>query len=541
MCHAAFQQNNLPPAACPVSPLIVHLQYSDPSAAHYSWLRQALDATFDTHVARLGALITSPLAKNATYAAQAAEETAGALAESVVPQGPNADVPMAAAAFLQRLIDRFPALLFSQSMIASALQAVADAEARQVGAPGVIGAFSGPEASLARTTMLKVVQQAAAAAPGPAEAVLVEHTRHLAGKGGNHAAIAVRFTPEVMQAVHAGRLLCSLPDVSGPYKGIVAWSMKVHALGAVSGLEAAGLDGDVVGQATAALLDAIKFAAPDAQLAAKLVDTAAAVVRHQGSPVVPAAVQLLAWSPLARFSLPVIQAASMAWHWLLAAVDSDVQRSLLNEIIAAWKASQQKGLGLFASKASGATQDAEGTKDTQHGIAVHHAWVVFFAEVWRARRHDVAIGNSAIHSTYAELVGSSICCSSNSLTMNPASAAARFRLLKLALSYVCQAARAKPTDKIGDLSPVEAYRCIVRMALDWFANAVAWHEDTKEFSHEAAAAVFDLAALLRKAPSLVPADPALDELNNALTAADTTLLQLLLGAGKHEIALEKLY
>jgi len=265
-----------------------------------------------------------------------------------------------------------------------------------------------------------------------------------------------------------------------------------------------------------------------------MIEAAAAIVTHPGSPVVLSAIQLLAWVPLARLTPPVVQAASMAWHWLLAATDDDLQCALLEEIASAWMASQRQGLGLFAewSPGKGASRNSEDSLDLLQAIAAHHAWIIFFAEVWRSRRHDVAVGGLGIQSTFDSLISSSLgTVFDASLTTHPSSAGARFRLLRLALSYICQSARAKPDRNIGDITSADAFLRVVFTALGWFAEPVAWHEAGRETAAEAAAAVDDFAQQLRRTSSLIPADPALKELTEALGDPSTELLEQLLAAG----------
>jgi phosphatidylinositol 4-kinase A len=527
--------------ACPLTTVLAHMQYSTTGSLGYPWLARILAATFDAYIDRLIQYAASNEVATTTFALAAAEETARLLTGALVFHGYNNDLPKAAYQLLTRLITSFPGLLFSEAAFEAALRAVGEHDAQQSTASGHESSFSVVNKlnrSLPRAWMLKLVGDAAAAAPSTAEAVVVEHLRTLAAQGGRHAAVVVVLAPEVMHAVQTGRLSCSLPDVSGPFKGLVAWSAKVGSLGAVVGL-GEGLgdqvpEANVVHVCARALLSAIQEGATDRILEQRCAEAAAAIVQYDSSPAAMPLLRIIAWLPLARDNVRVMQATVAVWHWLLAAGSSTLRDALFQQIAAAWQSSVAQRLGMFSRTARNSDVDAETGQDEAsvlQSISGHHCLVVFLTEVWRSKQHVVLAARSHLYTALCQILSASLGNIHDCpITAHPAAIAARFRLLHLAIAFSCSAVR-MPSRLPHGFSCTQLYKCVVESALAWFANPVSWYEAGKKEGLEAAAAIRDFATIVRQAPGLIGptrAHTAVKSLANEMRSPHAVLLQNLL-------------
>lgn len=621
VCEATFQHRSHPAGFSPLEPVCTHMQYSLVTNAEYPWLKQTLVAAFSAQVKRLATLSTAGGA-DAEYVARAIETTAEVLTANLKTQGPNEDVARTAYTLLESLTSRFPGLLFSNSVFAAALHAVAEQEgladsfkpayeqlppsAATLHSTNLANSNSSfASASLPRVRMVELVRQAAAIAPGPAEALVLEMIRHLGAKGGRHASIAMQFTAEVMQALHAGRSHCSLPDLTGSFKGLVAWSVKLHALGTVSGLNAAENDGagmvggGVVARCARALLGAVQESAPDKILISKIIDGAAAIVRDEVDSAVPPLLRLLAWTPLSKFVPEVMAASCMVWHWLLAVSSPALKQTLLEEIAAAWIASKEQRLGLFdvedtlnevAAGQKTGTSAENGIHQQQQenqipreerdietqlaGIQAHHAWAVFFSEIWRCQHYESAGSSFSLNTTLGRMLDASLGGIDDSpLNQHPSAIGARFRFLQLALSFICvgskETSHASSTSAaaVDESSPssthielensrssagttfisgtstttttksgynrVVLYKRIISSALAAFnGSKVRWYEGDRTSLREATNSINDFSVLLRQAPFLVAAtsrsDALAPRLRVEMESSPTVLLKFLL-------------
>ena len=529
------------------------MQVSQVTSQEYPWLKEVLTKSFMIQIKRLSSLTKSGDNADAAYAAHAAVTAAEVLTGALSSAGPNQDVPKTAFTLLEALIDSFPMLLFSTPVFAAALHAVAESE-------GFSGGLTSHQEqsisftrahSLPREHMIRLVHRAAVLAPGPAEALALEMVRHLSNKGTRYASIAMQFAAQVMQSLHSGRKECFLPDISGTFKGLVAWSFKLHALGVVSGLSSAEeQDGDstpegVVGRCARALLSSVREGVTDKQLVARMVEAGAAVVSNELNPTVPTVLRLLAWSPLSRFIPEVMSASIMTWLWLLAVGDGPMKATLMDEIAAAWTASVDQRIGLFdvvndkkERRNSASALVSDDISVQLAAIQAHHAWVVFFTEVWQSQRHDRSPGCLSLRSSIGRILDASLgSIDASPMSLHPAAIGARFRLLHLALSYVCASDRPSPDIPDGS-SQMQFYRRVVLTALQSFNTPVSWYESDRETLREAAAAVKDFSSLLHQAPSLVTAagaqgiDPTREALGKLMGGPASKLLLFLLPIGK---------
>lgn len=537
VCHAAFQCKEVPVAPSPLASVVVHMQYSTSDAVEYSLLKKTLVAAFNSHVCRLAMLSSHESTESKSisttgYPAQASEETSQVLIDALVLPGPNTDVPATCAMLLEKLVERFPSLLFSEKTLGAVLEAVGKMEAHAASPPpttisssshvaaphlqrdqmtisfdadsgsvhalapanasttatmgsslGVNTSPAAPTADIARSYMFFLIKRAASISPAVTEAIVIERIRHLASLGSAYAGAAVKFAPDVMQAIQMGRETCPLPELSGAYKGLLSWSMKIHATGLVSGTAEVQEDSDIdiVSIIGRRLYKGMQSGTPTRDLISKMVDTAAAIITYEGSSAVPPLLTLLAWTPVSRFVPDVMRASIMTWHWLLARCSNRRFHALLKEILQAWQASKDQNLGVFQQKSSlseGNTASSA-SKDLSSSILdalhCHHAWIVFFTEVWRSRRPGIG---STFESIFARVVASSIgYYDDEALSVHLAACAPRFRMLHLALEFVCCCFGTHRDRMPGGLEdPVEVYRKIVQTALRWFGEDVAWYQ-----------------------------------------------------------------
>lgn len=529
------------------------MQVSQVTSQEYPWLKEILTKAFVIQIKRLATLTKSNDNLDAAYAESAAGTTAEILTAALSSSGPNQDVPKTAFTLVKTLIDSFPALLFSSRVFAAALHAVAESE----GVSGTLTSHqerpidNSPTHSLPREHMIRLVHHAAVIAPGPAEALALEMVRHLSNRGARYASVAMQFAAQVMQSLHSGRQECFLPDISGSFKGLVAWSVKLHALGVVTGLSAAEEDGNsptsggVVARCARVLLSSLRDGATDKMLVGRMVEAAAAVVSDDLNPAVSPVLRLLAWTPLSRFIPEVMSASIMVWLWLLAVGDGPTKAALMDDISAAWAASIDQRIGLF-DLVNGRKESRRSTMTISDDVSVqlaairaHHAWVVFLTEVWQSQRHDRSPGCLSLRGSIGRILDASLGGIDESpLSLHPAAIGARFRLLHLALSYICAADR--PTPELPDSShQMHFYRRVVLTALQTFNTSVSWYESDRETLREAAAAVRDFSSLLRQAPSLViaaadePKDPTVEALKKLMEGHATKLLLFLLPIGTY--------
>ena len=182
--------------------------------------------------------------------------------------------------------------------------------------------------------------------------------------------------------------------------------------------------------------------------------------------------------------------ATASWNWLISGGSLEVQQAALGEITDAWLATATQRMGLFAPhpgaaepppKMSAAAGDGaaaggdDGGDALLQGVVAHHAWVVFLVEIWNARRQDLSGLQTAVAGQYWRLLAGTL-LSQQPLCRHPASAGARFRLLHLALRFMCAGVRAPADQRAPAFDALALYRGILAATLDWFAGPVAWHE-----------------------------------------------------------------
>lgn len=481
-----------PSYGCPVEPVLEHMRHSLATATEYPWLKQTLSVVFSTQMQTLKRYLASPTRseEKEIYAADLLDNTLDVLSPFLISHGPYNDVPESAFDLLTDLTRRYPALLFKPRALSSAFQAI------------TVAAASDSDSSLVRKYVLDFVKRAASISPGPAEALVVETLRHMAVREWRQPEIAVRFTPAVVQAVDQGRRLCSLPDVSRPYTGFIAWSAKVNAMGSINGLITAesclgGLPGGAAACSGKFLIDAFRDAAPDRLVIPKLIQATAVILGNEVSTLTAQLIRLVTWAPLLKFDPEIMAAATMCWHWLLASGNTEVKACVMESLVSAWISSRDENMGMFRRTANIEESDI-------HGVRAHHAWVIFFLEVWVAHRYDVNITSSPIQFAVRKLLESSIYGMEPSvINDHHITLGARFRLLQLSLNFTCfiKENGAAVAGYLGN-NAVKLFSQTIFNALSWFAKPISWFESKPEESLELVASMQDFAAELSKAMGL---------------------------------------
>lgn len=518
-CIASYH----PSYGCSVEPVLEHMRHSLTTATEYPWLKQTLSIVFSTQMQTLKRYLASPVRSEEKdmYAADLLNATLEVLTPFLISHGPYNDVPNSAFDLLTDLTRQYPALLFEDRALSSAFQAI------------TMAAANDNDSSLVRKYVLDLVKRAASISPGPAEALVVETLRHMAVREWRQPEIAVRFTPAVVQAVDQGRRLCSLPDVSRPYTGFIAWSAKVNAMGSINGLNTAescvgGLPGGAAACCGRFLIDAFRDAAPDRLIIPKFIQATAVIVGNEISPLTAHLLRLVTWGQLLKFDSEIMAAATMCWHWLLAAGNTEVKTLVMESLVSAWISSRDEKMGMFRRNAKVEESDIQ-------GVRAHHAWVVFFLEIWVAHRYDVQMTSSPFQNAIHKLLDSSICSmepiliSDHHITLG-----ARFRLLQLALNFAgFIKENGAVTSTFAGSSATQIFSRTLFNALSWFAQPISWFESKAEESLELVAAMQDFADELSKAMTIFIGDILPSASGQSTLEEQGLLLKFLLKIGEN--------
>jgi len=517
--------NDLRVDRSPIDHCIIHAQFSLPGSCEYEWYEDIIQVVFAKYLDRLGVLKASASQDEEAFAVDAAAYTAALLIESLVQQGPNDDIPKLMVHLLQMILPSFPSLFFLSETINGALRAVAtEQQMNRVSARSIPlevvprtarGGFhthngssnQSMKATTASVYLLDLIRNAASRAPSVIEAIVGETLRHMAVAGVDGDNITSSITPSVMEALQLGQADCSLPDSMGVFRGVIAWSAKIRALGVVHGLMLQGRDGNqVLQQRTRDLIANVERGAPANVICDSILDLAASCVALRDESQAEAPLQLLAWVPLMLVDDDIMKSACLAWHWIIAACP-EMAPSLLDGITNAWCSKQNVGIGIFDRDPSTESEDLRNCIDVQR------TWIVFWTEIWRSsgdRRGALVVPSGGTAATTAAAsppwnleshmirIAESVVGDTDASNLNkePYSCSTRFRLLNLILE-ILRASHAIRELKPGDDSLVASrYSDVVGAALSWFAAPVAWIETAPEMAMESYVAVKEFGALL---------------------------------------------
>lgn len=392
IAHASLQDCSLPAMRSPLDSIIVHSQFSLSKSSEYAWYKEIIRASFSKYTKRLQELHDSSSPMEEEQALESAKYATGIMIESLVQQGPNEDIPPAMIKLLKEIFPLFPALFYSKEILNGLIRAATSefemplpnlienpkilvADPRQVSFHSVAFSF-----------LLSLIEDAASRAPSAAEAVVAENLRQLSIVGGSSAKFTSRVTPSIMHAIEKGRNKCNLPDTTGQYKGVIAWSSKIKALGLIDGFRDTFASTDELTQhILESLLEKIDRKFPDTEIAESLLQVTALCHQYPGSDSLANSLQLLAWTPVTCSSMDVMQAACLAWSWILSSELEPVS-PLLDNILSAWLSSKNQSMGIFTSQNE--KQDEADSDEEIYDMQL--AWIVFLTEV----RHLVLLNKT---------------------------------------------------------------------------------------------------------------------------------------------------
>lgn len=522
----------------PIDHCIVHAQFSLPTSCEYAWYKEIITCVFIKYLDRLRELKESAGYEDGAFAVQSAAHCTSLMIESLVQQGPNDDIPQLMVTLLQMILPCFPSLYFSSETINGALRAVAtERQMNTVSAGSVpLEIDPRPNASMAATNsapatasvyLLDLIRNAASRAPSVIEAIVGENLRRMGLTSGEDGSISSSssnssatssITPSVMEALQLGRADCSLPDSMGVFRGVIAWSAKIRALGIYQGLVMQGSHGtSVLRQRAEQLAHKVRDGGSTSAISNGIMDLAAACVSHHHESQTAAALQLLAWIPLMVVDDSVMKTVCLAWHWIICACP-EMAATLLDNITNAWCSKQNVGMGIFDRNAR------KHTSDFKICVDVQRTWVVFWTEMWRSSGdRDIRKGSmhggrwSSSHGLYADashgsdpgVQGWSLECNmlriaesivgdtdTSNLSRHPYSCSTRFRLLNLVMEILLASHAIRELKPGMDSLIASRYSDVIAAALAWFAGPVAWVETSPGMAKESYIAVKDFGALL---------------------------------------------
>ena len=499
---------------CPLLGIFEILRTTLPTSSEYPWLIGILNRIYATIVDRLSNANTSFSHDGNSVAFLGATDILRVLTEALIVKTNTRDLSRHAAALLDQFLTSFPALLFSVTTFEIAVWAVADQELVKAGGgfdeePGTnhVG-----ESSLSLRHLLRIVEMAANHAPSICEAVLMEQMRHLAEQSGRHATIGAQFFPRIMQSLQSGRKQCRLPDVSGPFKGLVGWTTKVRALGTVKGLVEAMQGSDesltttiaaVSRHCARSIADALEETAPDSFLSNLGAEAAAVVVLYSQRVLSTGRnnlLRLLAWLPLSRFDLHVTQCSVSLWHWILASSDESARVFLVEEICNAWIATQTQQLGVF-SRAIEAVDTAErNTSKLLEEIRAHHCWIIFFVEFFNILDRCAPFRyRDRLSRSLRRVLAASLDKDGRRMTNHAAALVARCRVSELAISFASRDGDCEKTEARVAMNR-KLMRSAVTSLLLWFERPVRWLESSKSEMLQSIRSVRDAFEALEELP-----------------------------------------
>ena len=512
----------------PIDHCIIHAQFSLPTSSEYYWYKEIILFVFEQYLRRLRELKVSASYQDEAFAIESAAYSTSLMIESLVQQGPNDDIPQLMVKLLQKILPCFPSLYFSSETINGALRAVATERQMNTVSTGSVPLQVDPRRNLstfedssapmtASVYLLELIRSAASRAPSVIESIVGENLRRMSHTSGDDSSnITSSITPSVMEALQQGRADCCLPDSLGVFRGVIAWSAKLNALGIFQGLMMQGSNvKDVLRQRTEQLMASVQNGASTNSICHGIMDLAAACVSQRHATQIASPLQLLAWLPLMVVDEGVMKMTCLAWHWIICACP-EMAPELLDNITNAWCSKQNVGIGIFDQN------ELKDFDEFKKCVDVQRTWVVFWTEIWRSSG-DRGKGNSFIHgmestigtppSTGAESprlkrewnlesnmlrIAESITGGADNSNLNraPYSCSTRFGLLNLVMEILL-ASHAIRELKAGMGSMVASrYSDVVDAALAWFSGPVAWIETSQDMAKESYIAVKDFGILL---------------------------------------------
>ena len=488
--HAAVLEFPMPIHRCPIDAVIVHSQFSLPSSTEYEWYKSILRASFSKYLIRLIELSHSSNNHHQGYAMQASKYAVGVMVESLVQQGPNVDLPLVMVDLLKSIFPVFPNLYYSREVIFNAIKAVTvDREYLDFLANGTSHKtlVADPRAkhttsSIASSYLLDLIEEAATQAPSTTESVVAENLREMASLGGQTAGFISRITPAVMDAIEIGRRMCSLPETSGPYKSVVAWSAKIRAVGIVEGLKSSSSgESEIVSQLCKQLLSKIRDHASNQDLSDGILELAAGCVAYPESPAVEMSLQLLAWAPLSNPCEEIMQSSCLGWNWILS-TEANCSCDLIDFNITAWLSSQNLSMGIFDKDQE---LENKGDGDINDILRAQRAWIVFLTEVWRSRKQGASMDHCNLMEQYLRLARCIKGANKEQKFSNRASCcSARFGFLNLMLEFIKSSFNFLKVDDPSNRKALleTIFRNVVHCDFSWFSAPVAWYEAQPEES-----------------------------------------------------------
>jgi len=497
-CHAKVQEFSNSERS-PIDHVIIHAQFSVPNSSEYCWYKEIIYLVFDKYLTRLLELKHSSDPRQESFAFDSAAYSASTMIESLVQQGPNDDIPQVMVKLLQMILPNFPSLYFSTETINGAIRAVATERESNLSAgslPLVVDPRQATKGSTASNYLLEVIENAASRAPSVIEAIFGENLRHMSNVTGSSADITSIITPSVMESLQQGRSKCSLPDSMGVYKGVIAWSSKIRALGIIDGLKLGGISGkDIIRQQTRDLINKIQSKAPHNAVSDSILDLAASCISLGNEEEAKLPLQLLAWAPLSFLSESVMKTSCLAWHWILSSCPS-MSPMLIENITAAWSSNQNLSSGVF--DISPIDRDEEIPFQYQ-AMDVQRIWIVFWTELWRSSNERLYFTSFSLEASVLRIAESiQGDTDSSNLSKDPYSCSTRFRLLNLVLECLLTSRAIRRLKPGMDSMVASRYGEVVNAALAWFTAPPAWIETTVEASHESLKAVSDFGSLLNE-------------------------------------------
>lgn len=499
-CHAQLKEFSCTDRS-PIDAMIVHAQFSLSTSMEYAWYKVTIKEVFSRYLQRLIELKSSSEAVHEVFAVDSATYAASIMIESLVQQGPNDDIPKLMLNLLQSILPQFPSLYFSAETINGAIRSVATEQERL----GAMGGTAGPvplavdprkskNSLTASKYLLELIEDAASRAPGVIEAAVGENLRHMSNVGGNSATVTSNITPSVMEALQRGRSRCTLPDSMGAFKGVIAWSSKIRALGVIDGLRLNGVLGQkVIQRQTADLVEKLRRQDAYSSISDSILDLTAACIAIGDDKTARIPLQLLAWAPLVYAHEGVMRTACLAWHWILSS-PTNMSSFLIENITAVWLSEQNLRDGVFEKKSqSSQHEDAQSKTHTD----IQRIWIVFWTELWRAKGERFYTCKFNLESSMlriAESISGGI--DTTNLSNAPYSCSTRFRLLNLILEFLLSSHGIRGL-KPGVNSPVASrYTDVVNAGLAWFVSPVAWIETSHQEAHESFLAMKEFAHLI---------------------------------------------
>ncbi|KAG2496048.1 hypothetical protein HYH03_005968 [Edaphochlamys debaryana] len=232
--------------------------------------------------------------------------------------------------------------------------------------------------------------------------------------------------------------------------------------------------------------------------------------------------QALCTAPLKRFTPDMMGLAVFSWTWVTTAGPGWLV-PLVSRSAAAWSASVDRRLGLFSGPhrhRSAAPEPDPGTPaalsaeaEILGALSCHHQWTAFLFEMWSSVGDRTDAEQRSLAAVYDRLLHHSLADPEGRMCTHPAAAAARFRLLQLALAYCRHCSALRPRDSPCPPSLALLHHRVLRAGLLWFAAPLRFTARmSARQAEEQTAALRDFLALLEsvRAWPEAPAGPVYD-------------------------------